>query len=102
MVERQIMDGVLVTNEAVRWAAMMRRKLLLFKVDFAKAYDCLNWKFLDSVLMQMNFTEKWWSWIWGCISSPSISVLVNGNPMKEFAMERGLRQGDLLSRFLFM
>lgn len=75
---------------------------MLLNVDFAKAFDCINWKFLDSILMQMNFGEKWRSWIKGCISSASVPVLVNGSPTTEFPMEKGLRQGDPLSLFLFI
>lgn len=37
-----------------------------------------------------------------CISSSSASVLVNGSPLGEFRLEHGLRQGDLLSPFLFL
>lgn len=99
---RQILDGVLMANEAVNWAHIMKLKLLLLKVDFAKAFDCINWEFLDETMRQMNFSLKWRLWIKGCLKSTTISVLVNGSPTVEFPMQRGLRQGNPLSPFLFL
>ncbi|GKA03716.1 reverse transcriptase domain, reverse transcriptase zinc-binding domain protein [Tanacetum coccineum] len=54
------------------------------------------------VMRQMGFGYKWLAWIKSCLSSASISILVNGSPSKEFKMEKGLRQGDSLSHFLFL
>nr|GEV93679.1 transposon TX1 [Tanacetum cinerariifolium] len=48
---------------------------------------------------QMGFGHNWRNWIASCLSSASISVLINGSPSNEFFMERGLRQGDPLSLF---
>ncbi|GJV65517.1 RNA-directed DNA polymerase, eukaryota, reverse transcriptase zinc-binding domain protein [Tanacetum coccineum] len=101
-IKRQILDGSLIANEIVNFAKKARMNMLLFKVDFEKAFDCVNWDILLDVMTQMNFGSKWCQWIRSCLSSASVSVLINGSPSKEFKMERGLRQGDPLSPFLFL
>ncbi|XP_039072016.1 uncharacterized protein LOC120219245 [Hibiscus syriacus] len=49
----------------------------------------------------MGFGIKWCSWIRKCVTTTSVSVLVNGVPTEEFSMSRGLRQGCSLSPLLF-
>lgn len=71
-------------------ANIENQRLLLFKVDFEKAFDSVNWAFLFNTMRQMGFGEKWIKWISACLSSASISILVNGSPTREFKMEGGL------------
>ncbi|KAK2641331.1 hypothetical protein Ddye_023094 [Dipteronia dyeriana] len=59
----------------------------LVKLDFEKSCDNIDHNFLDSVKEGTSFGVIWENWISNCISSPTLSLLVNGSPMKEFSLE---------------
>jgi hypothetical protein len=86
---RQLMDDILIANELVDDAHNMKKKLLFFKVDFEKAYDSGDRKYLDDVMIKMNFPPLWRKWISECITTATTSVLVNESPTYEFSLKDG-------------
>ena len=77
--KRQILDGALIANEVVWWMKKIKQAIML-KLDFQKSYDMVRWDFLDMVLERMGFGLTWRRWISCCITSASMSILVNGSP----------------------
>jgi hypothetical protein len=54
---RNLVDGVLVVNEVVDLAKKSGKECLIFKVDFEKAYDSVEWSFLEYMLRRFGFDE---------------------------------------------
>ncbi|WJX46909.1 hypothetical protein P8452_33654 [Trifolium repens] len=99
---RNLLDGVLIVNEMVDWVKKNKKECLIFKVDFEKAYDLVDWGFLEYMLQRCGFCEKWIDWMKVCVFAGNLSVLVNGSPTGEINIQRGLKQGDPLAPFLFL
>nr|GEY76426.1 RNA-directed DNA polymerase, eukaryota [Tanacetum cinerariifolium] len=72
---RQILDGPFIINELLSWCRHKKQQAMVFKVDFAKAYDSVWWDYLDDVLSSFGFGVKWRSWIKGSLTSDMASVL---------------------------
>jgi hypothetical protein len=99
---RNLVEGVMVVNEVTDFAKKTRKKCLIFKVDFEKAYDSVDWGFLDYMHGRFGFNSKWRAWMRACVCSGSMSVLLNGSPTEEINIKRGLKQGDPLAPLLFL
>ncbi|KAK2640829.1 hypothetical protein Ddye_022592 [Dipteronia dyeriana] len=94
---RQIIDSSVIADEIIHKWKKESEGGLVVKLDFEKAYDSVDHRYLDSMMEGMGFGVRWRGWMKDYISTPMISVLVNGSPTSQFGIETGLRHGDPLS-----
>lgn len=99
---RQLIDNVVTLNELIEDMKAKKKRGFLYKIDFANAYDSVEWGYLREIMERFNFSSMWIQWVIECVTSAHASVLVNGSSSRNFKMDKVLRGEDSLSPFLFL
>ncbi|XP_060968467.1 uncharacterized protein LOC115719361 [Cannabis sativa] len=79
-----------------------RDGFMALKLDMSKVYDRIEWNFLKAVLSKLGFGTNWMNLMLKCVSSASYKVVHGGREMGPIVPSRGIRQGDLLSPYIFI
>ena len=95
-------ENIRLINDILEQTVAQNIPGILLQLDFKKAFDTIEWKFIEKTLALLNCGDGIQRWISTLYTNPESSIMNNGfctNPCK---LSRGVRQGCPLSPCLFI
>ena len=80
---RLIIDNIIFTYELLHTIKRKKKGRVRFatlKLDLSKAYDRLNWNFIEATLQKLGFSQQQIQLVMQCVTTVTYNVLVNGTP----------------------
>ena len=99
---RYIGESVRIMEDILDHAYQENLDGIRFAADIEKAFDSVEHNFIFSVLRKFGFGPEFIQWIKTMFCNAESCVMNNGNSTGYFSIERGTRQGDPLSPYIFI
>ena len=102
MRNRYIGDNIRLIYDTIAFLDEHNLPGMLLNIDFEKASDTIDWRFMHKVLKAFGFKTDICNWISTFYKNIKSCVIVNGQVSNWFEIKRGCRQGDPISPYLFV
>ncbi|XP_059067729.1 secreted RxLR effector protein 78-like [Cryptomeria japonica] len=86
----------------MEWARLLNQKVAMFLLDFEKAYDKIEWKFIFMMLEAFDFHDLFCHCVLVLLVDAHAQIEVNGVTSQPFKLGRSIRQGCHLAPALFV
>ena len=100
--DRTVCDAVRSIADVLDYTKKYQVEGRLISIDLKKAFDSVSRDFLFRTLSAFHFGPLFIQWIHTFYNNISSCVLNNGFSTAPFEVQRGVRQGDPLSSYLFI
>ena len=99
---KYIGESIQLITELMQYTQEQNLEAYILSLDIEKAFDSVEWAYLDRVLDEFNFGINIKTWIKILRTNASIKILNNGWTSPPMLITKGVRQGDPLSPYLFL
>ena len=90
--KRSMKDNIFLLQEFLRQYGRKRTfPRCILNVDMRKAFDSVDWDFVQEMLTKLQFPPMFVRWIMTCISTTTYSLSFNGSLHELFKGKKGLR-----------
>ena len=102
MSDRSTSDNIRLVYDVLEQARLQNKTGMLLLIDFEKAFDTVAWSFIFKSLKYFNFKKDIITWIETFYKDIKSTIIVNNSPTTWFKVNRGCRQGDPISPYIFL
>lgn len=97
---RLLTDTALIASEInhhIRRRTQGNNGIVGLKIDVSKAYDKLEWCFLENMMVRFRFNKLWRDRVMQCVKTVSYNFMHDRDEFGDIIPQRRIRQGDPIS-----